>query len=228
MFNSSKPQGLQNTRLLVLYYLWEFSQIHVHWIGDAISNHLILYQPLLLPSIFLSIKIFPSELLRYLKYWSLSISPSSEYLGLISFRINWLISLLFKGLSRVFTSTTFESINSLMLSLLYDPTLTSIHDYWKNHSFRLYELLSAKWCFCFLIHCHSFPSKDQVSFNFTAVVTFHSDFGAQENKVCRCFHFSPIYLSWSDGTRCHDFSSLNVEFEASFFPLFFHSHQEAL
>ena len=49
-----------------------------------------------------------------------------------------LISLKSKGLSRVFSNTTVEelkSINSLMLSLLYGPTLTSIHDYWKNYSF---------------------------------------------------------------------------------------------
>ena len=156
MYNSLKPQGLQNTRLLLLHYLQEFAQIHVHWIDDVISNHLMLYQPLLLLSVFLSIKVFPSEWLWFLKYWSFSfsISPSNEYLGLISFRINWLIFLLFKRLSRVFTSTTFESINSFVLSL-YDPTLTYVHDYWKNHSFRLYELLSAKWCLCFLIHCLS-------------------------------------------------------------------------
>ena len=44
-----------------------------------------------------------------------------------------------------------------------------------------------------------------------------SDFGAQENKVCHCFHCFPIYLPWSDGTRCHDFSFLNVELELSSF-----------
>ena len=42
--------------------------------------------------------------------------------------------------------------------------------------------------------CHSFPSKEQVSFNFMALVTVHSDFGAQENKICYCFHFFHIYL----------------------------------
>ena len=45
--------------------------------------------------------------------------------------------------------------------------------------------------------------------------------GCQENKVCHCFHFFPIYLLWSDGTRCHDLSFLNVEFWASFFTLLF-------
>ena len=68
--------------------------------------------------------------------------------------------------------------------------------------------------------CHSFPSKEQVSFNFKAAITICSDFGAQENKICHCFHFSPFYLLWSDGTRCHDLWFLNVEFESQLF----HSH----
>ena len=51
-----------------------------------------------------------------------------------------LISLLSKGLSRVFASTQFESINSLAVSLLYGPALTSIRDYWKNHSFDYMDL----------------------------------------------------------------------------------------
>ena len=47
--------------------------------------------------------------------------------------------------------------------------------------------------------------------NFMATVTICSDFGAQENKVCHCFHCFPIYFPWSDGTGCHDLSFLNVE-----------------
>ena len=47
-----------------------------------------------------------------------------------------------------------------------------------------------------------------------AVVTICSDFGAQENKVCHCF---PIYLPWSDGTRRHDFSFLNIEMDDSIY-----------
>ena len=61
-----------------------------------------------------------------------------------------------------------------------------------------------------------------------AAVTICSDFGAQKNKVWHCFHCFPIYLPWSDGTGCHDLSFLNVEFEANFFTLLFHFHQEAL
>ena len=55
--------------------------------------------------------------------------------GWFSLRLTGLISLLSKALSRVFSDTKFESINSLALSLLYGPTLTSIHDYWRDHSF---------------------------------------------------------------------------------------------
>ena len=78
------------------------------------SNHLILCHPLLfLPSIFPSIRVFSNESvlrIRWPKYWSFSfsISPSNEYSGLLSFRIDSLISLLFKGLSRVFSSNTVQ------------------------------------------------------------------------------------------------------------------------
>ena len=107
-----------------------------------LSNHLILYYPLLLlPSIFPSIRVFSSELalhIRWLKYWSFSfsISPSNEHPGLISFRMDWLDLLAVQGTLRSLSPTPhFKSINSSMLSLLYGPTLTSIHDYWKNHCF---------------------------------------------------------------------------------------------
>ena len=79
-----------------------------------LSNHLILCQPLLLlPSVFPSIRIFSNELVLHIgwpEYWSFNfgISPSNEYSGLIFFRIEWLISLLSKGLSRVFSSTTMQ------------------------------------------------------------------------------------------------------------------------
>ena len=56
------------------------------------------------------------------------------------------------------------------------------------------------------------PSKEQASFDFTAAVAVHSGFGAQENKICHCFHLSPFYLPWSDRTGCCDLSFMNVEF----------------
>ena len=81
------------------------------------SNHLILCHSLLfLPSIFLSTRVFSNESvlrIRWPKYWRFSISPSNEYSGLISFMIDWFdLLVVFNELSRVFSNTQFESINS--------------------------------------------------------------------------------------------------------------------
>ena len=105
------------------------------------SNHLILCCPLLLPpSIFPSIRVFSNESvlhIRWPKCWSFSfnISPSNEHPGLISFRIDWLDLLAVQGTLESSPTPHFKKINSLVLSFLYGPTLTFIHDYWKNHSF---------------------------------------------------------------------------------------------
>ena len=110
------------------------------------SNHFILCHPFLfLPSIFPSITIFSNELvlwIRWLKYWSISfsISPSNEYSGLISFRMDWFDLLAVQGTQESSTTPQFKSINFLALSFLYNPTLTSIHDYWKNHSYNCMDL----------------------------------------------------------------------------------------
>ena len=125
----------------------------------------------------------------------------------------------------------FESINSSMLSLLYGPIFTYVHDYWKKkHSFD-YMDIAKKWCLCFLICClgvYYFPSKEQRSFSFIDSVTICNAFGAQEKKICHCFQFFLFYLLWSDRTGSHDLSFINVEFQARLFTLLFHPHQEAL
>ena len=110
------------------------------------SNHLILCHPLLLlPSIFPSVKFFSNEsalLIRWSKFWSFSfsISPSSDYSRLISFRIDWFGLLAVQGTLKSLLQHQFKSINSSALSLLYGPTLTPIHDYWKNHSLDWMDL----------------------------------------------------------------------------------------
>ena len=102
------------------------------------SNHLVLCCPLLLPpSICPSIRVFSNKVvlrMRWPKYWSFSISLSNEYSGLISFRMDWLDLLAIQGIL-IFSNPRFKSINSSVLNFLYSPTLTSIHDYWKRHSF---------------------------------------------------------------------------------------------
>ena len=102
-------------------------------------NHLILCHPLLLLcSIFPSIRVFSKEsalCIRWPKYWSFSINPSKEYLGFISFRIDWFGLLAVQGTPKsLLQQPQFKSINFSALSFLYSPTLTSIHDHWKNHS----------------------------------------------------------------------------------------------
>ena len=112
------------------------------------SNHLILCRPLLLlPSIFPSIRVFSNEStlrIRWPKNWSfsLSISPSNEYSGMILFRMDWLDLLAvqgtLKGLFQHHSSKEFKSINSLVLNLLYSPTLTSIYDQETAISYHLF------------------------------------------------------------------------------------------
>ena len=103
------------------------------------SNHLILCHPLLPSSIFPRITVFSNQSvlrIRWPKYWSFSfnISPSSEHSGLISFRMDWLDLLAVQGTLKSSPTPQFKSINSSALSFLHSPTLTSIHDQWKNHS----------------------------------------------------------------------------------------------
>ena len=105
------------------------------------SNHLILCRPLLvLPSIPPSIRVLSNEsalCIRWPKYWSFSFSISlcNEYSRMISFRMDLLDILAVQGTLKSSSTPQFKSINSSALSFLYNPTLTSIPDYWKNHSF---------------------------------------------------------------------------------------------
>ena len=120
----------------VPHHLLEFAQTHVHWVGDAIqSSHPL--SSLSFPAFFSSIRVFSSELalcIRQLKYWSFSISPSNDWFPL---GLNGLISLLSKGLSRVFSKNRKHQFFGIQS---YGPTLTSIHDYWENYSFDYTDL----------------------------------------------------------------------------------------
>ena len=104
------------------------------------SSQLIFCRPLLLlPTIPPSIRVFSGELtlhMRWPKYWSFSFSiiPSKEHPELISFRMDWLDLLAVQGTQKSSPTPQFKSINSLALSLLHSPTLTSIHDHRKSHS----------------------------------------------------------------------------------------------
>ena len=111
-----------------------------------LTNHLILCCPLfLLRSIFPSIRVFSSDpalCIRWPKYWnfSFSISPSDEYAGLISFRIDWLDLLAVQGILKNFLQHHNLKASILWHSTFFMDQLTSIHDYWKNHSFDSMDL----------------------------------------------------------------------------------------
>ena len=134
------PMNRSTSGLPVHHQLPEITQTHVHSVGDAIQpSHPLLSHFPPAPNPSPSIRVFFNESalrVRWSKYWSFSFSiiPSKEIPGLISFTMDWLDLLASKGLSRVFSNTTVQSINSSALSLLHSPTLTSIHDHRKNHS----------------------------------------------------------------------------------------------
>ena len=164
----------------VHHQLPELTQTHVHWVSDAIqpSHPLLLFSP------------FAFNLSQYQSFpMSQLFASGGQSIGASVwasvFPVNiqdWfpsglteLISLLPKGLSRVFSSTTIQKLSSSASSLFYGPTLISVPDYWKHHSFDYMDLCrQSDWCLYFLICClvcHSLPSKKQLSSNFMATVT---------------------------------------------------------
>ena len=130
-----------------LYFTISWSLLKLMFIESVMpSNHLILCHPLLhLPSVFPSIKVFSNIKVFSSVSGDQSIGASALLLplniqGWFPLRLTGLISLQFKGLSRVFSNTTVQKHQFLSLGLLYGPTLTSMHDYWKNHSFAYMDL----------------------------------------------------------------------------------------
>ena len=137
---SCNPMDCHTRGFLVFYYLPEFAQTHLDWVSYAIqqshplwpnspsviniSQHQSIFQ--WVDSVSGDQSIGPSALA--------SVLPKNIQ-GWFPWELTGLISLLFKGLSGVLSSTTVEKHQYLVLSLVYGPTLISIYDYWKNHSF---------------------------------------------------------------------------------------------
>ena len=132
LFVTSWTAARQASFSSALHYLLELAQIHGHWVGDA--NHLFHCWPLLLlPSIFPSTRVFANESTlcsRWPKYWSFSISPSSEYSGLISFRIDWFDLLAVQG-----TLKSLLQHHNSKVSILWCLTFSMAqlsHAYWST------------------------------------------------------------------------------------------------
>ena len=185
-----------------------------------LSNHLILCHPLLLlPSVFPNIRIVSNESvlwIRWPKYWSFSfsISPSKEYSGLISFRNDWspwsprsLKSLLQPHSSKasILRCSAFFMIQCSHPYMTTGKTITwTIWTFVDKVTSLLFNMLS-RFVIAFL------PRSKCLLISW-----LHSPsamiFGAPSKIIYHCFHCFPLYLPWSDGTRCHDVSFLNVEF----------------
>ena len=169
------------------------------------SNHLILCHPLLLlPSVFPSIRVFSIELalhIRWPKYWSFSfsISPSNEYSGLISFRIDWFDLLAVQGtlkslLQHHSSQASVLRCSSFFMVQFSHPYMTSgktialtIWTFVGRVTSLVFNMLSR-----FVIA--SLPRSKCLLISWLQSPSTVIDFGAQENKVSDCFHYFPIYM----------------------------------
>ena len=168
------------------------------------SNHLILCCPLLLlPSVFPSITDFSNESvlgIRWPRYWSfsfsISISPSNEYSGLISFRMDWLDLLAVQGTLKSLLQHHSSKASILWCSAFFIVQLS--HPYMTTGK----PIALTRWTFVGKVMSLLFNTLSRLVKAFLprskhllmAAVTIRSDFGAPQNKVCHCFHCSPIYL----------------------------------
>ena len=208
--------------LPVLHHLMELAQTYVHWVSDAIQTFHCLLTPLLMPSIFPSIRDFSNDLalcIRWLKYWSFnfSISPSNEYSE--SFRIDWFDLVTVQGTFKSLLQHHSSKPSILgCSSLLYGPTLTSIPYYWKNNKFGSMELVSKVMLLLFKMLFRlviAFLPKSKF-LNFMAAVTICSDTGAQQNKVCHCFCCFPSTCHWLLGPDAMIFFFWILSFKSAF------------
>ena len=180
------------------------------------SNSLILCWSFLLPSsIFRSIRVFSNETalhIRWPKYWSFSfgISPSTKYSEMIAFRNDLLELLAVQGtlkslLQHHSWKASIPQCSAFFIVQLSHPYMTTGKTTALTRWTFVGKLMSLLYNMLSVLVI-TFP-KEQASFNFMAAVTICRDSGAQ-NTVCHCV---PIYVPWSDGTRCPDLSLLNVE-----------------
>ena len=185
------------------------------------SNNLITCHPLLLlPSVFPSIRVFSSESIlhiRWPKYWSFSfsISPSNEYSGLISFRMDWLDLLTVQGTLKSLLQHHGSKASILQCSAFFTVPLS--HPYMTTgKNIALTRQTSVGKVTSLLFNMLSRLVTAFLKRSKGLLISWLQSPSAvilepPQNKVSHCFHCFPIYFPWSDGTRCHDLRFLNVE-----------------
>ena len=163
------------------------------------SNHLILCCPLLLPpSIFPSIRVFSNESvlhIRWPKNWSFSfsISPSNKYSGLTSFRMDWLDLLAVQGTLKSLLQHTIRKHPFFGAQPLCGPTITSIHDYWRNHSFDQMDLCwqSNILAFQYAMLVITFLPRSKCLLISWLQSPSQVILETKKRKTCHCFYFFP-------------------------------------
>ena len=184
------------------------------------SNHLILCRPLLLmPSIFPSIRLFSSQSvlhIRWPKYWNFSfnISPTNEYPGLISFRMDWLDLLVVQGTLKSLLQHHNSKASIFLHSAFFIVQFS--HPYMTTGK----TIAFTRWTFVDKVMSLLFNMLSRLVVTFLPrskhlLISWLQSPSAvilePRKIVSHCFHCFPIYLPWSDGTESHDLSFLNVE-----------------
>ena len=183
------------------HQLLELAQTHVHRVGDAIPpSHP--HQPLPLPpSIFPNIRVFSNESvlrIRWPKHWSFSfcISPPNEHPGLISFRMDWCDLLAVQGTLKSLLQHHSSKVSSLWYSAFFMVQLS--HPYMTTG--KTIALTRQTFVSKIMSLLFKTPFRSVNVFLPRSVFCFHGcshhlqAFGAQEKKVCHCFHCLSIYL----------------------------------
>ena len=206
--------------LPVHHQLQEFTQIHVHWVSDAIQSTI---SSSVVP--FSShLQSFPASVfsnesalhIRWPKYWSFTfnISPSNEHSGLISFRMDWLDILAVQGTLKSLLQQHSSKSSILRHSTFFIVQLS--HPYVTTGK----TIALTRWTFVGKVMSLLFNTLSRLVRTFLLrskrfLISWLPSPSAvileQKNKVSHSFHCLPIYLPWSDGTRCHDLSFLNVK-----------------
>ena len=156
--------------------------------------------------------------MRWPKFWSFcfSIIPSNEYSGLICFRIDWFGLLAVQGtlkslLQHHSSKASVLQHSAFFMVQLSHPYMTTGTTIVLTRQTFVTKVMSLLFNMLSRLVIAFLPSSKRLLISWlqspSTVI-----FGAQENKVCHCFHCFLIYLPWSDGTWCHDLSFLNVEF----------------
>ena len=186
------------------------------------SSHLILCRPLLLlPLIPPSIRVFSSESTlhtRWPTYWSfgLSISPSKEHPGLVSFRMDWLDLLAVQGtlkslLQHHRSKASFLWRSAFLMVQLSHPYMTTGKTIALTSQTFVGKVISLLFNMLSRLVITFLPRTKHLLMSWLQSPSA-GILEPPKNKVWHCFHCFPIYFPWSDGTRCHDLSFLNVEF----------------